>query len=120
MRSRSWLIILGVLGASCVVEVEADRRAREGPPVAERNEAAPHLEFVERLAGGAAATDRGPTVIAIHGLGDTPESSARLFDSLASPARLVYPRAPLAHHGGFAWTKHRIRGGDERALEDDL
>jgi len=44
-----------------------------------------------------------PLVIAVHGLGDRPESFIRLFDELEIPARIIAPRAPIAWGSGFSW-----------------
>lgn len=119
MSLRRTLSLFALSLACCVVDAGADRAPRTEAR-SERSEPTARLEFVEKLTGDARPGDRVPAVVAIHGLGDTPESFARVFDSLGAPARLICPRAPLPHHGGFAWTRHRVRGGDEAALEADL
>ena len=45
----------------------------------------------------------GPTVLALHGLGDTPASFARVFDGMPGPARLRVLEGPLPWRGGRAW-----------------
>ncbi len=60
------------------------------------------LEFLEKLFGGD-AKEPLPLVIAIHGLGDTPERYRTLFDGLGVRARLITPRAPDAWPVGSSW-----------------
>jgi phospholipase/carboxylesterase len=62
----------------------------------------PPLQFVERVLGGA-ATDELPLLIALHGLGDSPESFIELFDDLGLPLRVVAPRAPDPYAVGTSW-----------------
>ncbi|TFH25531.1 MAG: hypothetical protein E4H03_00405 [Myxococcales bacterium] len=76
------------------------------------------LEFIERVVGGrvesragtpaapdstAALLAQQPIVIAVHGLGDRPESFIRLFDELEVPTRVIVPRAPVVWGAGFSW-----------------
>lgn len=66
---------------------------------------APALEYVERytgVAGSEGAADL-PLIIAIHGLGDRPESFMRLFDGFDVSARIVIPRAPTGWGPGYSW-----------------
>lgn len=44
-----------------------------------------------------------PIVIAVHGLGDRPESFARLFASYPGSARVIIPAAPRPHGEGGSW-----------------
>lgn len=79
------------------------------------------LDYIERISGGADASAELPLVVAIHGLGGTPESFARLFDGFDTQARLIFPRAPKAWGPGFSWFSFdaRMRGdeaGFARAL----
>lgn len=61
------------------------------------------LEYVELVTGGAAEDDTLPLIVAIHGLGDRPQGFGRLFTGFPEPARIVLPRAPDPHFGGFSW-----------------
>lgn len=70
----------------------------------------PPLGTVEVLTGGAKATDPLPLIIAIHGLGDTPEAFAGLVRDLGVPARVVVPRAPDAWGKGWSWFPVRRTG----------
>lgn len=66
---------------------------------------APALEYVERYTGGAGSDGAAdlPLIVAIHGLGDRPESFIRLFDGFDIPARIVVPRAPTGWGPGYSW-----------------
>jgi phospholipase/carboxylesterase len=44
-----------------------------------------------------------PLVVAIHGLGDRPESFGRLLDGFAARARVVVPYGTALHGNGFSW-----------------
>ena len=61
------------------------------------------LDHLVRVTGGAAATDRLPMVIAIHGLGDRPESFAGLFRGYPGKLRVIIPRAPTPYGRGGTW-----------------
>jgi len=75
---------------------------------------ADRLDYIERVSGGADASAELPMVVAIHGLGGTPESFARLFDGFDSQVRLIFPRAPKPWGPGFSWFSFDARArGDE-------
>lgn len=59
--------------------------------------------FVEMTTGGAGPGETLPMVVALHGLGDRPESFIGLFRSLPARVRVVAPRTDTAFAGGFAW-----------------
>jgi phospholipase/carboxylesterase len=61
------------------------------------------LEYVEIMTGGAGAEDREPLVIALHGLGDRPESFVHVFEGFAAPARIVAPHSATAYYDGYSW-----------------
>lgn len=65
--------------------------------------AAARLTYVERIVGGAKASDRLPLLVVLHGLGDTPESFLHVFDDVSTPARLIAVRAPDAWGEGTSW-----------------
>ena len=69
-----------------------------------RRDEASGLQYLEVLTGGAAPADPVPLVIAMHGLGDHPESFRLLLDDLPAKARLIVPRGPMPHgDDGFSW-----------------
>ncbi|MEZ4219434.1 MAG: alpha/beta fold hydrolase [Polyangiaceae bacterium] len=125
-RSRARLVAIAMLVVlfawSCDRPREPDaRRARDPrpPPSASAGTAplvAPSLDAVVRLTAGAGATDELPLIVALHGLGDTPESFGQLFREFPSPARVVMLRAPAAYGSGFSWFPYRPDATDaERA-----
>jgi len=77
--------------------------ARGGAEDLQRDETS-GLEYLEVLTGGASASDPVPLVVAMHGLGDHPESFRLLLDDLPAKARVVFPRGPMPHgDDGFSW-----------------
>lgn len=72
------------------------------PSVSTRAEA-PKLAFIELLSGGANTKETLPLLIAMHGLGDSPEGFAPLFASLPIKARIIAPRAPDPWGEGSSW-----------------
>jgi phospholipase/carboxylesterase len=97
MRSSSWLALALCL---CTLVVCTPRSPAEGKPAAQ-------LAYLERVTGGAAASAKLPLVVAIHGLGDSPEHFLALFDDFDAKARIVAPRAPDPWHGGGSWYPFR-------------
>jgi phospholipase/carboxylesterase len=58
---------------------------------------------VEFCTAGASASERLPLLVALHGIGDRPESFAALFRDLPVPARVMVPEALERYHDGFSW-----------------
>lgn len=115
MRRCSVLLVVLVLTACHGAPArEAPRPAREAPAVE------PALGFVEITTAGAPASARLPTILAIHGLGDTPESFAEIFRGFPVPARVIAPRAPTPWGEGFAWMTTRVRDGQEAELAREV
>jgi len=52
------------------------------------------LEYIHKTLGGAEASEKLPMIIAIHGLGGTPEGLASLYENFDYRARLIMPMAP--------------------------
>jgi phospholipase/carboxylesterase len=61
------------------------------------------LTYVEFFTDGASPTEPAPMLIAVHGMGDRPESFKELFGDLKKPFRVVLPRAPKPYLSGFSW-----------------
>lgn len=77
--------------------VTSSAAAEERPPIAAG------VHYRVRQQGGSDAAAELPMVVAIHGLGDTPEGFEPLLSAFADPARLVFPRGLNPHGKGFAW-----------------
>jgi phospholipase/carboxylesterase len=108
LRSRFALTLaLALLGCgrNAATEPAPSEQARsaaaERSPPAGRGEAA-GVRYIELIKGAAAASDTLPMVIAIHGLGDSPDSFQRLFDGFDHRARVIVPYGE-PWQSGFAW-----------------
>jgi phospholipase/carboxylesterase len=61
------------------------------------------VTWVERVPPGEAPDAALPLVVAIHGLGDSPESFCHVLDDLRPRARVACPRAFSRHGRGWSW-----------------
>lgn len=68
------------------------------------------LNFKRFTTGGANPSAALPWTIALHGLGDRPESFAHLFDCFPQASHVIVLEAPLARGRGFDWFGHRVSG----------
>ena len=81
----------------------------------------PALERLELITCGADERARLPIIVALHGLGDRPESFARVFDAFGARARIIVPRAPSPDgHGGSRWFAWRTQDGDVPRISREL
>jgi phospholipase/carboxylesterase len=103
-RGARALFLLGavLLAAAAACDAPPARVPEAPPPSGPRAEAEP-LGRIELVTGGARAEDALPLVVALHGLGDTPEGLARLYDGMPVRARVVLPRAPAPYGRGASW-----------------
>jgi phospholipase/carboxylesterase len=70
--------------------------------IAAKAEAKPEaLTYIERIKGD--ATKPLPMVVAVHGLGDNPESFARVFDAYDGPMRIIVLQGITPFHDGYSW-----------------
>lgn len=105
MKNRLPLALVPLLALACDTTPPAPP-ARPTPPVDAASHAAaaqPEVRFITRITGGARESDTLPLVVAIHGLGATPEGLAGLYEGLAAPARLVLPYGLDRYSSGYAW-----------------
>ncbi|NUN16234.1 MAG: alpha/beta fold hydrolase [Myxococcales bacterium] len=79
-----------------------------------------NLEWVERVTGGADPEAPLPLIVAVHGLGDKPETFIRVFEGLQFPARVVAPRAPTRYGNGYSWFPIGAKALNQEALVDGL
>jgi phospholipase/carboxylesterase len=95
----------------------------EAPSVEPTTEAAPELapetlpvvagvHYLERVTADADPNAALPMIVAIHGLGDSPEGFASLLEGFDQPARVILPRALDAHEPGWSWFPIRARDND--------
>lgn len=61
------------------------------------------VDAIHEYTGGAGADDTLPLIVAVHGLGDNPDSFAHLFKGFPEQAHLVFPAGGLKWGDGFAW-----------------
>lgn len=123
MRRPSLLVVFALVLGACrgaPQEAPAPAKAAPAPAPAPAPEPEPEPEFaqagdlyyVERVVGGASASDPLPMIVAIHGLGDDPRNFAGLLEGLDRPARIILPRAIDAWDGG-GWSWFPVRARDE-------
>lgn len=74
------------------------------------------IQYLELVTAGADASDELPMIVAIHGLGDTPEGFANLLNGFDVPARVILPRALDPYQPGWSWFPIRARDPDVDAL----
>jgi phospholipase/carboxylesterase len=116
MRRLPWLVTIVLfagLAPACErapASIEPVPQVGTGPSPSERTAAPtplPTLKFRERILGDADPAERLPMIVAIHGLGDRPESFGRVFDRYRRPARLILPQGIDPHGDGFSWFPFR-------------
>jgi phospholipase/carboxylesterase len=79
------------------------------------------IQYFELITGKADREATLPMIIAIHGLGDTPDNFANLFADFDRPARVIFPRALDANEGGgWSWFPFRARDPDVEALAESI
>ncbi len=112
----SWVAVFaGAVACDRTGEPEARQRraAATTPSAAPSARPSTRLQAVHRITGNAKATDRLPLIVALHGLGDRPESFANLFSGFSLPARFVMLRAPTPYSNGFSWFPFRANASDD-------
>ncbi|MCA9631220.1 MAG: hypothetical protein KC766_26340, partial [Myxococcales bacterium] len=75
-------------------------RTQKAPPE-------PALRYLTFQLGGAREEEELPLLIAVHGLGDTPQNFSRWLLSLDLKLRLVVPEAPDPYGHGYSWFPYR-------------
>ena len=89
------------------------------PPQIEYAEAG-GLHYLEIVTGGADPSTALPMRVAIHGLGDRPESFSHLLDAFPQRARVLLPRGIDDYEGGFSWFGTRARDPDVDKLASGI
>jgi phospholipase/carboxylesterase len=127
--------VLGLCLASVLLACEA--RAPEPAPAQPINEPAPtpapsepavapvavevlpragEIHYLELVTAGADPESPLPMIIALHGLGDSPQGFRTLLEDFDRPARVILPRALDAYEEGWSWFPIRARDRDVEAL----
>lgn len=78
------------------------------------------IHYLEFVTGGADPESPLPMIIAIHGLGDSPQNFRALLEEFDRPARVILPRALDAHDEGWSWFPIRARDRDVEALAQGI
>lgn len=79
------------------------------------------IQYVELITGGATGSDPSlPLVIAIHGLGDRPESFSGMMRQFPAKARVVLPQGISSWRDGWAWFETRARDGKPDKLASEI
>ncbi len=107
MRITS-LTLVALLFGAC----RRDAPSAEDPNVDPRTRG--RLRFVVQTTGGAPADARLPLVVALHGVGDTPEGFAQLILPTGLRVRLAAPAGPRVQGRGFGWFPMRSLRTDAR------
>lgn len=91
----------GIYGIGCNGESGPQRH----PPTTNQwvVPAKPILQSITITSPQRSTTQSKATVIAIHGLGDTPQNLSQIFDTATFNARIVLPQAPALHGAGYSW-----------------
>ncbi len=94
--------LVGAVGAAA-----CNRRAplpgQAASSVSRDDDEAGGLRFLERVTGGASASDPLPLVVAIHGRGGRPEMFGQVLSTLSVRARVILPYAPEPYLSGYTW-----------------
>jgi phospholipase/carboxylesterase len=74
------------------------------------------IHYLELVTANADPESPLPMIVAIHGLGDSPQGFRTLLEQFDRPARVILPRALDAHDEGWSWFPIRARDRDIDAL----
>lgn len=90
------------------------------PPVVEVLPRVGEIHYLEFVTGNADPDSPLPMIIAIHGLGDSPQGFRTLLEAFDRPARVILPRALDAYDEGWSWFPIRARDRDIDALAQGI
>lgn len=103
--------------APAAADDSSPAQAKAEPPATPELPKAGEIHYVETVVGGGKPDDELPMIVAIHGLGDTPENFAHVFETFPEPARVILPRGiDVREGGGWSWFDIRARDTDVEGL----
>ncbi len=104
-RWRRSLVALAALALGCrsAPGAPSSRAKPAATPPSHRTGAPLPLAFVEVTTGDVHGDEPAPLIVALHGLGDTPESFVGIFDGFPADARVVAPHSASRYSRGWAW-----------------
>jgi phospholipase/carboxylesterase len=115
-RAFALVLLAATLAMACDRGSSAAPASTGSPAPAASPAATPaRLEFLERTTAGATASESLPMIVAIHGLGDRPESWLSQWDSFPVKARIILPRGPDPWGDGSSWFHYPPRSIEELA-----
>ncbi len=117
LKTRAFLFVITVLTALAAAQLGCNPSgAGTKETSSKQSRPAGLLQAIETRTRHSAGVDPLPLVVAVHGLGDRPESFKTLLADLPAPARIITPRAPIEWNMGYAWFRVRIRSRNWNAL----
>ncbi|MFO7565984.1 MAG: alpha/beta fold hydrolase, partial [Enhygromyxa sp.] len=102
--------------APAAVEAPAPVSPPSAEPAAEELPAVAGVHYLELVTAGADPSAELPMLVAIHGLGDSPEGFSSLLEGFDRPVRVILPRALDPHEPGWSWFPIRARDKDVEKL----
>src|SRR5689334_2813394 len=74
------------------------------------------IHYLEFVTAGADPESPLPMIVAIHGLGDSPQGFRSLLEGFDRPARVILPRGLDVEGEGWSWFPIRARDPDVEGL----
>ena len=91
------------------------------PPVADELQRVGDIYYLEFVTAGADPASPLPMIIAIHGLGDSPQGFRSLLEEFDRPARVILPRGlDPEEPTGWSWFPIRARDPDVEGLAQGI
>jgi len=101
MLSRREALSAGLLGLAGLLGPAAPGCAKAPSPSLPRRARYDGVEFIELFPND--ATEAGPLVVAVHGMGDKPDNWIDSWKAFPGKAQVALPRAFTKYGDGFSW-----------------
>lgn len=124
-----WVGAVAVVAVSVAVVALTPRKAQAQPPVldpesclsAEGPTQFGPLPGIVAYVGGGAPGQKLPTIVHLHGLGNTPQQQQiKIAQRIDVPARAVLLQGPTKHGDGYGWTTERCLSKDQDKLASQI